>query len=81
MLGTFFFLFVISLLVALSKSPYVKGKLGEYKVSSLLPKQLKPPTYQVLNDITILSQNGTTQIDHIVVSPYGIFVIETKNFN
>lgn len=25
------------------------------------------------------SKGGTTQIDHIVVSPYGIFVIETKS--
>ena len=25
------------------------------------------------------SRNGTTQIDHILVSAYGIFVIETKN--
>lgn len=24
---------------------------------------------------------GSTQVDHVVVSPFGIFVIETKNFN
>jgi restriction system protein len=80
MVGAFFFLFVILLLVTLGNSPYVKGKLGELKVSSLLQKHLKPPTYQVLDDITVPSVNGTTQVDHIVVSQYGIFVIETKNF-
>lgn len=37
--------------------------------------------YHVLNDIMI-DVNGTThQIDHIVVSKYGIFVIETKQYN
>ena len=25
-------------------------------------------------------QNQTTQIDHILLSPYGIFVVETKNY-
>ena len=80
MTGAFFFLFVVLLVVTLSNTPFVKGKLGEFKVSYLVQKYLKPPTYQVLDDITIPSINGTTQIDHVVVSPYGIFVIETKNF-
>ncbi len=80
MVGAFFFLFVILLLVTLSKSPLVKGKLGELKVSSLLQKHLKPPTYQVMDNITVSSISGTTQVDHVVVSPYGVFVIETKNY-
>jgi hypothetical protein len=34
-----------------------------------------------LHDITIPSVKGkTTQIDHVVVSEYGVFVIETKNY-
>jgi hypothetical protein len=36
--------------------------------------------YKVYNDVLIPTKNGTSQIDHIVVSPYGIFVIETKNY-
>lgn len=35
--------------------------------------------YFPLNNITLQSLNGTTQIDHVVVSKYGIFVIEAKN--
>lgn len=27
------------------------------------------------------SRSGYSQIDHVVVSPYAIFVIETKNYN
>lgn len=36
--------------------------------------------YHVYNDVLIPTTNGTSQIDHIIVSPYGIFVIETKNY-
>ena len=36
--------------------------------------------YITLNDVLLPTRYGTTQIDHIVVSPYGIFVIETKNY-
>ena len=33
----------------------------------------------MLNDCTLPDeQTGTTQIDHILLSPYGIFIIETK---
>lgn len=54
---------------------------GEFKVSRLLEKHLQPPAYHVLNDVTVPSINGTTQVDHVVVSPHGIFVIETKNYS
>ncbi|WP_085522749.1 nuclease-related domain-containing protein [Tuberibacillus sp. Marseille-P3662] len=58
-----------------------KGDIGEYKIDiqlSQLPKE-----YRCLNDIMInnpRSVSGYSQIDHIVLSPYGIFVIETKNY-
>jgi len=35
--------------------------------------------YFDVNNVTISTTNGTTQIDHIIVSQYGIFVVETKN--
>ncbi len=36
--------------------------------------------YHIIDNVTISNdQKGTTQIDHIVISKYGIFVIETKN--
>lgn len=37
--------------------------------------------YRVLNNVTIPTPKGSSQIDHLVVSVYGIFVIETKNYN
>ena len=39
-----------------------------------------PEEYTVLNDLVFRTNKGTTQIDHIVVSQYGIFTIETKNY-
>ena len=37
--------------------------------------------YYRLNNITLpLANGGSTQIDHIIVSVHGIFVIETKNY-
>jgi len=34
--------------------------------------------YNLIHNVTLLTEDGTTQIDHIVVSQYGVFVIETK---
>jgi len=59
--------------------PNIKGKMGEFNVSVVLAT-LPKDEYQVINDIIIPSKYGTTQIDHVVVSIYGIFVIETKNY-
>lgn len=59
--------------------PNIKGKMGEFNVSVVLAT-LPKDEYQVINDIIIPSKYGTTQIDHVVVSVYGIFVIETKNY-
>lgn len=55
-----------------------RGKRGEQRVFSIL-KRL-PDEYYIWNDI-VLQRNGySVQIDHVVISPYGIFVIETKNY-
>ncbi|MYL34319.1 NERD domain-containing protein [Pontibacillus yanchengensis] len=78
-MGSFFILvLIIALSVALA-SPSIKGRIGEAKLSFLL-NRLNQEEYHVVDDLLIPSKNGTTQIDHVVVSPYGIFVIETKNY-
>ncbi|MDE6298041.1 MAG: NERD domain-containing protein [Muribaculaceae bacterium] len=56
-----------------------KGKMGERQVSKLL-RSLKKKDYIVINDLLLSSPNGKSiQIDHVVVSNRGIFVIETKS--
>ena len=59
-------------------SPQQKGRRGEAKVNNII-SQL-PQGYHMLNDVILKTRNGTTQIDHIVVSKYGVFTIETKNY-
>ncbi len=55
-----------------------KGKISEKMVHHKL-KQL-PDEYHVINNALFSSNGRSTQIDHIVVSPYGVFVIETKGY-
>jgi hypothetical protein len=59
--------------------PKIKGYLGEKPIRDKL-KDLPQGTYHVLNNVMIPSRNKTTQIDHIIISRFGIFVIETKNY-
>lgn len=58
-----------------------KGFVGE-AVGSLAHKILLDKSiYRELNNVTIPTPDGTTQIDHVIVSRFGIFVIETKNLS
>jgi len=57
-----------------------KGFLGETVINVAMRLKLEKDVYHRLNGITLSRVNGgSTQIDHIIVSVYGIFVIETKN--
>lgn len=56
------------------------GMAGEFWVKRELKKL--SDEYLVINDIMIKTKDGIThQIDHVVISKYGIFVIETKQYN
>ena len=72
--------YIIPLLfvVSIFKSRWFKGKVGEFLVNNLLSK-LPALDYSLIKDVTLPTEDGTTQIDHIVVSKFGIFVVETKN--
>ena len=69
---------IILIKAALNSRPF-KGWLGESKVRRVVRAQLDEERYRQLHDVTLPTSEGTTQIDHIIVSIYGIFVIETKN--
>ena len=56
------------------------GWAGEHWTKKAL-KELPKSKYIILNDICIMVSGIYHQIDHIVVSAYGIFVIETKQYN
>jgi hypothetical protein len=53
---------------------------GEALLTHLLQNYFGSPDYHLMNHITLQMKNGTTQIDHILVSRFGVFVIETKDY-
>lgn len=58
---------------------FLKGWLGENKTALKMWVFLNKKTYKRFHNIIIPSPNGTTQIDHLIVSSFGLFIIETKN--
>jgi hypothetical protein len=58
-------------------SGYKRGYEGEDKVSKILSSTLSDE-YYLINDI--MFSDGCGNIDHVVLGPNGIFVIETKNY-
>lgn len=58
-----------------------KGWIGERTAALGMWMLLDHNIYRHVHGIIIPTTNGTTQIDHVLVSPFGIFVIETKNMS
>lgn len=80
---SFWWMLIILIVVVIIKIklPYLKGLIGEKFVSRKLFK-LDSAYYKVLDDLLLPSDGNlnATQIDHIVISNYGIFCIETKSY-
>lgn len=76
LLGYFLPLLLIALLI---KTPWFKGMIGEWFINVSIRFFLDQREYQLLKDVTLPIPQGSTQIDHVIVSRFGIFVIETKN--
>lgn len=53
--------------------------MGEKEVASILNRL--PDEYTIFNDVYLNEDGRDNQIDHVVLSPYGIFVIETKRYS
>lgn len=60
------------------KAKVRQGTSGERYIAKLL--QELPEGYKCLHDLLLKYEGYTVQIDHAVISVYGVFVIETKNF-
>lgn len=70
-------LILITIVIKVMK-PKIKGFIGEYKVSTKL--SFLSGEYHVFDNVYLENNGFSTQIDHVIISPYGIFVIETKNY-
>ena len=69
--------------VGLSKffnSPTQRGKQGERAVNRRIGNTIENEKY-VIRDLILTEDGKSSQIDHIVINPRGIFVIETKNYS
>ena len=60
---------------------FIKGALGEVQGRAAHKFFLDNNVYRSLDNVTIPAKEGTTQIDNIIVSRYGVFVVEAKNYN
>lgn len=72
---------VLLVLLAVIRSPRFKGGLGELTAHAGMKLFLDGNSYHIIRNVTLPTGKGSTQIDHVVVSRFGIFVIETKTMN
>jgi len=65
-------LFLVLIIFIRLKMPMWKGKYSEKLVNNKI--QELPEEYVIFNDLLFESNGYSTQIDHIVVSPYGVLL-------
>lgn len=64
----------------MSITSIIKGWVGEAMGGLAAKLFLDGTVYRSVNNVTLEANNGTTQIDHVIVSRFGIFVVEAKNY-
>lgn len=64
----------------MSIASMIKGWVGEAMGGLAAKLFLDGKDYRSVNNVTLETSNGTTQIDHVIVSRFGIFVVEAKNY-
>jgi len=69
----------IIILLTILKTSWFKGVWGEFIVNMGTKLFLDKEKYHLIKNVTLPTEDGSTQIDHIIVSRFGIFVVETKN--
>lgn len=75
----YWYFFLIPIVITFFKTPFFKGFIGEAIINITSTLFLDKNKYHLIKNVTLPTEDGTTQIDHIIVSKYGIFVVETKN--
>jgi len=85
MSSLYILVFVMLVIVAVGNAAlrrrHLSGKRGEAVVAGRL-SSLPADEYHIVNDVMLPTKDGTTtQVDHVVVSRFGIFVIETKDYS
>lgn len=65
--------------ISVLKTPWFKGVFGEALVNIIAKFRLPAESYHKVHNVTLPTPDGTTQIDHVFVSRFGIFVVEKKH--
>jgi hypothetical protein len=73
------FIFGLALGVGAAQFRHRKN-VGEAMLADTIDKYFARP-HLLLNNVTLSTPDGTTQIDHVLVADTGIFVIETKHYS
>lgn len=76
---TLWYIIPAAILVAFIKSAWFKGLIGEFVINVSARLLLDKNKYHLIKNVTLPTNGGSTQIDHIIVSEFGVFVLETKN--
>jgi restriction system protein len=69
----------ILLLAVLVKMPLFRGVFGRWWIDLAVRLQLDSDVYHMLRNVTLPTGEGTIRIDQVIVSRYGVFVVETRN--
>lgn len=64
---------------ALGNHATIHGITGERLTRAALGRGLDPESYRSIHDVTLPRRFGTIQLDHVVLSRCGIFVVETRH--
>ena len=79
MTRTYVFISILFIVIIILRSPWFKGWIGELQINLITKVFLDKNVYRLIKNVTIPANGGTTQIDHVIVSRFGVFVVETKN--
>lgn len=68
----------LALLIIFIASPRFRGDIAETRVRRILATGLEKNRYTIFNSLVVPAGGGTIKIDHVAVSKFGIFVIESQ---
>lgn len=72
--------FIIGFYVGKKRKNRIEN-IGEAAVRKILTNYCQKSTAHLLNNVTLEYRDGTTQVDHILLTQNGILVIETKHYS
>lgn len=74
-------LILLAALALILVTPWFRGLIGGIFASLFAQPKLDEESYYLIRNVTLPSEEGSTLIDHVIVSIYGLFVVENKNLH